>query len=150
VNDRIAANRDRLAKQIEAAGDAEAQAIRARAEAGRDRILAFARLRATEIEAEGDRAAAQYQAQMSQYPDLAVFLKNLDLIREAFSSRTTVILSTDSPGLRLLDPKGLGELPAGQIPASGLPEHWREASSAPGTEPAGDEAGAPRNQGGSQ
>lgn len=126
VNERIAANRDRLAKQIEAAGDAEAQAIRARAEAGRDRILAFATLRATEIEAEGNRAASQYQAQMSEYPELAVFLKNLDLIRKAFSQRTTVVLSTDSPGMSLIDPKKLERNGAGEIPSSGLPESWND------------------------
>lgn len=149
VNERIAANRDRLAKQIEAAGDAEAQAIRARAQAGRDRILAFATLRATEIEAAGDRAAAQYQEQMSQYPDLAVFLKNLDLIKEAFGRRTTLILSTDSPGLRLLDPKGLSELPAGQIPQSGLPEYWREANRA-GAAPENEQPAPQGNTGGSR
>jgi membrane protease subunit HflC len=129
VNDRIAANRERKAKEIESAGEAEAQAIRSRAESDRRRILEFANRRAKEIEAEGDIAAAQFQAQMSEYPDLAVFLKNLDLIKAAFSARTTVILSTDSPGLRLLDPQALGLLSPGQLPSSGLPEAWRRARS---------------------
>lgn len=126
VNDRIAANRERLAKEIESKGDAEAEAIRAKAKQSRQRILAFAQRRAKEIEAEGNIAAAKFQAQMNEYPDLAVFLKNLDLIRAAFSDRTTVILSTDSPGLKLLDPQSLGVLSPGQIPSSGLPESWRK------------------------
>lgn len=138
VNDRMAANRDRLAKAIESAGDAEAEAIRARARESRERILAFAQRRAKEIEAEGNVAAAQFQAQMNEYPDLAVFLKNLDLIRAAFSDRTTVILSTDSPGLRLLDPEAMGLLSPGQIPSSGFPESWRSArGEAAGAVPAG-------------
>ncbi len=127
VNDAIAANRERIAKEIESAGEAEAEAIRSKAESDRRRILDFANRRAKEIEAEGDIAAAQFQAKMNEYPDLAVFLKNLDLIKAAFSERTTVILSTDSPGLRLLDPQALGLLSPGEIPSSGLPESWRRA-----------------------
>ncbi len=127
VNDRIAANRDRKAREIESRGEAEAEAIRAKSRESRERILAFAQRRAKEIEAEGNIAAAQFQAEMGQYPDLAVFLKNLDLIRAAFSDRATVILSTDSPGLRLLDPEAIGLLSPGQIPSSGFPESWRRA-----------------------
>lgn len=127
VNDRIAANRDRKAREIESAGEAEAEAIRAKARESRERILAFALRRAKEIEAEGNIAAAQFQAEMAEYPDLAVFLKNLDLIRASFSDRTTVILSTDSPGLRLLDPEAMGLLSPGQIPSSGFPDSWRKA-----------------------
>lgn len=130
VNDRIAANRDRLAKAIEAQGDAEAEAIRAKAREDRDRILAFANRRAKEIEAEGDTAAAVFQKRMGEYPELAVFLKNLDLIRSSLSDRATVILSTDSPGLRLLDPQQIGVLTPGEIPSSGLPDSWRGASEA--------------------
>lgn len=132
VNDAIAANRERIAKEIESAGEAEAEAIRSKAESDRRRILDFANRRAKEIEAEGDIAAAQFQAKMNEYPDLAVFLKNLDLIKAAFSERTTVILSTDSPGLRLLDPQALGLLSPGQIPSSGLPESWRRARATDG------------------
>lgn len=129
VNDRIAANRDRKAKEIESAGDAEAVTIRAKANEDRERILAFAQRRANEIRAEGDTAASRFQAQMNEYPDLAVFLKNLDLVRKAFSDRTTVILSTDSPGLKLFDLRGVGLLKPGEIPPSGLPESWRSTQS---------------------
>lgn len=128
VNERIAANRDRLAKAIEAQGEAEAQAIRARAEEASEKILAFVQRRAREIEAQGETAAAQYRAQMNEFPELAVFLENLDLIRSAFSDRTTVVLSTDSPGLRLLDPDQVGVLSPGEIPDSGLPDAWRRAA----------------------
>lgn len=130
VNERIAVNRERLAREIESAGEAEAEAIRAKAQQSRQRILAFADRRAKEIEAEGNIAAAKFQAEMNEYPDLAVFLKNLDLIRAAFSERTTVILSTDSPGLKLLDPQALGVLSPGEIPSSGLPESWRSVRGA--------------------
>lgn len=133
VNERIAANRDRLAKEIEAGGDAEAQAIRARAEAGRNRILAFVRLRAQQIEAEGNRAASQYQRQMNEFPELAVFLKNLDLIRQAFSERTTVVLTTDSPGMSLLNLGRERTVSAGEIPSSGLPESWGSVGEAAAT-----------------
>lgn len=142
VNDRIAANRDRLSKEIEAQGNAEAEAIRAKAREDRDRILAFANRRAKEIEAEGDTAASVFQKRMGQYPELAVFLKNLDLIRASLSDRTTVILSTDSPGLRLLDPQQVGVLTPDEIPDSGLPRSWQRAAEAQ-TEP-----GTRRNTGG--
>lgn len=127
VNERITANRERLAKELESAGDAEAQAITAKAESDRQRILDFAARRAAEIRAQGDIAASQYVERMNSHPDLAVFLKNLDFVRSAFSSRTTVILSTDVPGLNLIDPEALGRLAPGEIPGAGMPESWRTA-----------------------
>jgi len=145
VNDRMAANRDRLAKEIEAGGQAIAQAIRAKAQADSERILTFAQLKARQIEAEGDTAAAQYQSRMGEHPELAVFLKNLDLLRRAFSERTTVILSTDSPGFSLVDPKAMSENPAGAIPSSGLPEAWGGAGAS-----GGDEGGGAQGEEGSR
>lgn len=128
VMDTIAANRDRKAKEIESRGSSAAAAILAKAQKDRERILAFANLRAKEIEAAGDTAASVYQARMGEYPELAVFLKNLDLIRASLSDRSTVILSTDSPGLRLLDPQQVGLLTPGEIPDSGLPASWMRNS----------------------
>ena len=128
VNDRIAANRDRLAKEIESAGDAEAEAIKSKAEADRQRILAFAERRAQLIRAEGDIAAAEFVGQMNTHPDLAVFLKNLDFMSKAFSPRTTVILSTEVPGLNLLDPDALNTLGADGLPSSKMPPAWRKAA----------------------
>lgn len=124
VNDAIAANRDRKAKEIESAGQAEADAIRARAESDASRIREFARAYADRIRAEGDAAGRQYLEQMSENPELAIYIKNLDFIRQAFSKRTTVVLSTDMPGLNLLEPDALGIVPPGAIPGSGLPESW--------------------------
>ncbi len=126
VNDRIAANRDRLAKEIESAGDAEAEAIKAKAEADRQRILAFADRRAQLIRAEGDIAAAEFVGQMNTHPDLAVFLKNLDFMSKAFSDRTTVILSTQVPGLSLIDPDATSKLGANGLPSSNMPQAWRK------------------------
>lgn len=85
VNDRIAANRERKAKEIEV----PLARPRRRRSGPRPSRAASGSWRsrtrwAKEIEAEGNIAAAKFQAQMNEYPDLAVFLKNLDLIKAAF------------------------------------------------------------------
>jgi len=115
VINRMGANRDRLAERYESEGRSQARAIRAEATSNADRIRAFAQRRADEILAKGEAEAAPYLAQQNINPDLAVFIQNIKLMREAMSKKFTLIFSTSDYGMQLFDPDILkqskGELP---------------------------------------
>ncbi|MDF1810172.1 MAG: SPFH domain-containing protein [Phycisphaerales bacterium] len=104
VINRMGANRDRLAERYESEGRSQARAIRAEAISNADRIRAFAQRRADEILAKGEAEAAPYLAQQNINPDLAVFIQNIKLMREAMSKKFTLIFSTSDYGMQLFDP----------------------------------------------
>jgi regulator of protease activity HflC (stomatin/prohibitin superfamily) len=133
VFDAMGANRDRLAKDIEAKGQAVAAAIRAQADANAQRIRAFAERRAQEIRSQGDLEAAFYLKQMNSNPPLAIFLKNMEFIRETMGTKTTLILPSSMPGMGFLSPDSLNQLKAGQVPDSHLPQDWSTIRTLPKT-----------------
>lgn len=137
----MGAQRDQLASDLTAQGAAVAQSIRSRAESDAQRIRAFAERRAQEIRTVGDREAAEFLRQMNANPELAVFLKNMELLRDTISKRTTIVLPSSMPGVTLVAPDALNGLKAGQIPDMNLPEDWKTASTEGKAEPAG--AGGP-------
>lgn len=122
VINRMGANRDRLAEGYEAEGRSKARGIRAEATSNADRIRAFAQRRADEILAKGEAEAAPYLAQQNINPDLAVFIQNIKLMREAMAKKFTLIFSTSDYGMQLFDPeilrKSEGQLP---VPAQQNP-----------------------------
>lgn len=116
VMDRMGANRDRLAERYEAEGTANADSIQAKARADAEKIRAFARQKAAQIERRGQAEAAPFLAEMAQDEELAVFLAQLDFVRESMSKRTTLVLSTSDFGMGLFSPEVLGQLQRGQVP----------------------------------
>lgn len=110
VMDAMIENRRTLVKELESQGDSRAQAIRSKAESDALRIEAFARRRADEIRALGDREARQYYEQMNASPDLAVFLRNVDFLKTTLSRRTTLVLPDSLPGFDMLSLSGLDKL----------------------------------------
>ncbi|MCW5754157.1 MAG: hypothetical protein KIT24_05540 [Phycisphaeraceae bacterium] len=117
VIERMSASRKKLVTEIEEQGKAEADRITGGARANADRIMAFAEQRGQEIRAQGDRDSAQYLALMSANPELAKFLRHLDTMRETLAGKVTLILSDQTPGLQLVNPRALRNLVPGQIPA---------------------------------
>jgi membrane protease subunit HflC len=115
VINRMGANRDRLAERFESEGRSKARLINAEATSQAERIRAFAQRRADEILAKGEEEAAPYLAQQNINPDLAVFIQNIKLMREAMAKKFTLIFSTSDYGMQLFDPEILkqsqGELP---------------------------------------
>jgi len=109
VINRMGANRDRLAERYESEGRSQARAIKAEAASNAERIRAFAQRRADEILAKGEREAAPYLAQQNINPDLAVFIQNIKLMREAMAKKFTLIFSTSDYGMQLFDPNTLKE-----------------------------------------
>ncbi len=102
---RMGANRDRLAERFESEGRSQAQAIRAEANSNAEKILAFARRRADEIRARGEAEAAPYLADQNVNPELAVFIQNISMMRDAMAKKFTLIFSTSDFGMQLFDPE---------------------------------------------
>jgi membrane protease subunit HflC len=110
------ADRARLVKELEATGDAEARRITSTAEQNAKKIEVFAGTYAAEIRRKGDLEAAQYLALMNENPELAVFLKEIEFIREALGKQITLFLSTSMPGLQLLRLDAVERAGDGRIP----------------------------------
>ena len=104
---RMGANRDRLAERYESEGRSQARAIEAEALSQAAKIRAFAERRADEILAKGEAEAAPYLAMQNVNPDLAVFIQNIKLMREAMAKKFTLIFSADDYGMQVFDPNVL-------------------------------------------
>lgn len=130
VFDRMKATRQRLAEEAVSQGESVAQTIRSSAKSDAERIKAFADRRAREIMALGDVEAQQFLAQMKEDPELAVFLKELDLLRDSYFKQATLVLPGFPPGSNLLSPNALSGLEPGKIPATSLASRWFENAAA--------------------
>jgi len=121
VFERMGANRDRLAAELQSQGESTAQAIRSKARADAEKIESFAKARAADIRSVGDIEANEFVAQMNANPELAVFLRNMEFMRDALSKRTTLVLPTSAPGMGLFRPDALERAGAGKIPPFAAP-----------------------------
>ncbi|MBL4592177.1 MAG: hypothetical protein JKY96_09495 [Phycisphaerales bacterium] len=115
VIERMGANRDRLAERYESEGRSQARAIRAEAQSQASKIRAFAERRADEILAKGEAEAAPYLAKQNSNPELAVFIQNIRLMRDAMARKFTLIFSAEDFGMQMFDPNVLKES-QGQFP----------------------------------
>lgn len=122
---RMGAVRDRLAEAYESEGRSRAQAIEAEASSNADKILAFAHRRADEILARGEAEAAPYLAEQNINPDLAIFIQNVNLMKDAMAKKFTLIFSTSDFGMQLFDPDILKKT-RGRLPVPGSVESGSE------------------------
>jgi modulator of FtsH protease HflC len=130
----IRADRNRLIKNLETQGEAEASKIISNAERDAARIREFARAYAAEIRQRGDEEASVYMAQMNESPELAIFLKNVEFIRELVAKRITLIFDTGMPGFEALSPRAVNDAEHGVIP--GVERWMRDVASRNGGRPA--------------
>lgn len=120
VIEAMKAERERFAQRYQAAGEAQAIAIRERARAAADEILAFAQRRAQNIRTEGDAAAAEYYSKFQQSPELSMFLRSIESLRRELKSRTVILLDgSQVPGIRMFS--NGPEIPAAPQTVSGAP-----------------------------
>lgn len=91
VFERMRATRSRLAAKAREEGAAEAEAIRARAEAQAREILSFADKRAAAIRTEGVRAVQDLYRQFKEDEDFARFQLQLAAIEEILANNPTII-----------------------------------------------------------
>lgn len=106
IIDRMSAEQGAIASLDLAAGDEEAARIRAAADSERQVILAEARREAERIRGEADAAAMRIYADAHKAdPAFYEFLRTLDSYKAFMDDKTTVVLSSDSPLLKLLEGK---------------------------------------------
>lgn len=101
ISARMQETRNKIAESARSLGTDDANAIRSSADAAVEKIMAFARLRAAEIERRGQDEAAPWYTIMGQNEDLAVLLTEIDGLREALASNVKFILDDRSPMVRL-------------------------------------------------
>ena len=127
VNERMIANRDRVAKEITSRAEAEETSIKAKADAEASIMRDFARRAAEQEKTKGDLEAAVYIGQMNVNADLAVFLRNMDMLRDSVTKQATLVVPFSAGGMGAFDPGYLNNLKPGQIPSSHLP--WDDKKS---------------------
>lgn len=97
---RAARNLKKVATESE--GEAEATRIRTDAESIRKELLAAADARALAIRGQGDAEAAQYYQLQEAEPAFAIFLKKLEALKTMLDKDTTLVLPSDAPPFDLL------------------------------------------------
>jgi membrane protease subunit HflC len=102
VFERMRAERQELAERYRSEGEGEALRIRARAESERDQLLARADAEARRLRADGEAEAAAHYQVFAQDPELALFLRKLDALRETIGDQATLVLSAETEPFDLL------------------------------------------------
>jgi membrane protease subunit HflC len=109
VFERMRAEREALAARYRAEGEGEAIRLRAEADSRRDQLLAQAEADAKRLRAEGDAEAAEHYRAFEQNPELAMFLRKLEVLEETLKDKSTVVLGADTEPYDLL--RGVKALP---------------------------------------
>ncbi len=117
VFERMRAERAEAAERYRAEGEAEALRIRAEADSLRERRLSEADAQARMLRAEGDALAAESYRVFAEDPELAMFLRKLDVLEQVLGPNATVVLSAETEPFDLLRavPRAAGE-PAPDAP----------------------------------
>ncbi len=89
-------------------GRALAARIKFDADNQRMELLAAAEARAKAIRAQGDAEAAKYYKMLEADPELAMFLRNAEVLKDILKDRTTIVIPADAEPFTLL--KGVPEL----------------------------------------
>jgi membrane protease subunit HflC len=106
VFDRMRAERERTAKKYRSEGEEEAIKIRAEADRECQEIMAAAYSEAQKVKGAGDAEAMRiYGAAYNVDPGFYEFVRTLESYRNFLDEKTTLVLSSDSDLLRLLDKK---------------------------------------------
>jgi membrane protease subunit HflC len=102
VFERMKAERQGRTDAITSEGIAIATQIQADANRKRDVLLDAAEGRAKEIRGQGDADAARYYEMLETDPNLAIFLRNLEALKQTMKDRTTIMIPTDAEPFKLL------------------------------------------------
>lgn len=142
VFDLIRSERQQVAAQVRAEGDARARTITSRADREREAILAEADAEADRIRAEGDAEAIRILNEAHAIdPGFAEFLRTLETYRSLLDGRATIVLSAESPLLKLLNQGPSSELLEGRGEPMQQPTMSSAGSAAPNPSTLPEEAG---------
>src|SRR6185437_8670500 len=126
----IRSERERVAVQYRAEGESEKTRIESQATLERDRLLAQAQRDATRMRGEGEAKAMEiFNAAHGKNPGFYQLLKTLETYRSILDEQTTIVLSADSPLLKLLS-QGLPE--PGEMPSAASPSRSAGATKSAG------------------
>jgi len=100
--DQMRAERNSKATAIRTEGSSLAKKITSDAESKRTELLAATKARAKQIRGQGDAEAAKYYKLLETDPQFAMFLRDIEALKEMLKERTTIVLSTDVEPLNLL------------------------------------------------
>jgi membrane protease subunit HflC len=129
IFDMIRAERQGVAEKYRAEGKSEAAKVRSLADTERSQILSKALADAERIRGEGDAEAMKIANEAhSEDPRFYQLLKTLDTYRAILNDKTTIVLSSDSPLLKLLT-EGMPPLASPSVPAKGAKADGVPASS---------------------
>jgi membrane protease subunit HflC len=92
VIENMKTERNREAEVYRGRGQAIAKAIRERAQMAASQILEFARNKAENIRARGKAAAAEYYASFKDNEEFAIFLRNMDFLKETLKNNSMFLL----------------------------------------------------------
>lgn len=109
VFERMRAERTELAERYRSEGESEALRIRAEADSERGQTLARADADAKRIRAEGEAEAATSYAVFAEHPELAIFLRKLDVLETIMTNQATVVFSSEAEPFDLLKGPGILE-----------------------------------------
>ncbi len=105
VFNRMRAERERIAKKYRAEGEEKAMQIEAETEKQTRQIIAEAKEKAAKIKGEADAEAMKiYSQAIRKDPKFYRFIRSLDAYRTIMKNNTVMILSTDSPMLKYMNP----------------------------------------------
>lgn len=103
IFDSMKSHEQAKAARYNAEGEARANDILANARAAEARILAAAREKVAQIEAEAQWVVSDYYKEFDEYPELRIFLDELRATKEGLRRRTTLILTTDQSPWNLFE-----------------------------------------------
>ncbi len=108
VFERMKADRGKRTTAILADGDSLAGKIKADAEAKKTELLAIVEAEAKSIKGAGDAEAAKYYKMLEADPDLAMFLRDIEALKQILKDKSTIILGAETEPIELL--KGIPDI----------------------------------------
>jgi membrane protease subunit HflC len=101
VFDRMKSERQVLISKAQYEGEARATEIRSAAEREAANVIANATADATRIKGEGEAEAAKTLTVFQQNPELAIFLSQLDTLKDSLNQKSTLIFDERTPPFSL-------------------------------------------------
>lgn len=108
VFDRMKEERSRKKEAIISEGEADAQTIKSQADAKATQLLAVVDSYAKTIRGEGDAEAAKYYKMLEAEPEFAMYLQDVETLKEFLKEKSTIILGSEMDLINLL--KGIPNL----------------------------------------
>ncbi len=102
VFDRMKSERERKTKSIIKEGGSEAKQITSEADAKATQLMAVVEGYAKSIRGEGDAEAAKYYKMLEEEPEFAMYLQDIETLKNILKEKSTIILGSETDLINLL------------------------------------------------